>query len=401
MKTHFLIHLLGGLSISLVLTACGGSSSGGGGSGNTLDADLAVISRIDDTTGFLIAVDGQLDTAVTNTNGVDLNPSTGITAYNGYVYTLGSLASNKVTKYSYDGTSFTKEAEVDTGENSLPTVIVFANDSKAYVNLVLTGELLVVDPGDLSIIKRIDLSAYALGENDISPEPSDGVIRDGKLYLALGQVDSMQTYQCQGGASVLIIDVATDTIEKHIQDDRTCSSGMMQPSGGLILDELGDIYVQNPAGYGFHAGKVSGFLRIKNGAEEFDPDYFFPISGLETNLDNKQAAYSYLDSYAGDGLLYSTLFIPALSSNPPDFVNDKNYVPYRLDLRNQTATRIDIPVTTGWAASVVKYKDLIVYGLLTNGGSGLYRYDPSSGTDIGDQTPYITTEGSPVWLVNF
>lgn len=400
MKINLLKSLLAALMGSLTLVGCS-SSSGGGDSGGAAGADLAIMNRIDDNTGFLVAIDSQKNTAISNANGVELNPSTGITGYNGFVYTTGSLGSNKVAKYSFDGTVFTKEAELDTGENTLPTVIIFANENKAYVNLVLTGELLAIDPGDLSIKKRIDLSSYALGDGDISPEPSDGVIRNGKLYLALGQVDSMQTFQCQAGASVLIIDVATDAIEKHIQDDRTCSSGMMQPSGGLILDEMGDIYVQNPAGYGFHPGKVSGFLRIKSGADEFDPDYFFPITGMETNLPSMPAAYSYLDNYAGDGMLYSTLFIPALSSNPPDFVNDKNYLPYRLDLRNKTATRIDIPATAGWSASVIKHKDKIIYGLLTDNGGGLYRYDPSSGTDTGDQTPYITTAGSPVWLASF
>lgn len=401
MKINRQISLLAALIGSLALAGCS-SSSGGGGPGETAaGADLVTVARIDDTTGFMVAIDGQNDTAVTNANGIELNPTTGIATYNNFVYTLGSFGANKVAKYAFDGTVFTKVAEVDTGENSLPADMIFADDTKAYVNLVSTGELLVVDPGDLSIKKRIDLSAYALGEGDNSPEPSDGVIRDGKLYLALAQVDSIQTIQCQGGASVLIIDVATDTVEKHLQDERTCSTGRMQPSGGLILDELGDIYVPNLAGYGFHPGKVSGFLRIKNGAEAFDPDYFFPVTGMETNLPDMPAAYSYLDEYAGDGLLYSTLFIPALSSNPPDFVNDKNYIPYRLDLRNKTATRIDIPATVGWAASVIKYKDKIIFGLLTDDGAGLYRYDPASGTDTGDQTPYITTEGSPTWLAAF
>lgn len=362
-----------------------------------------ISSRIDDTTAFIVAVDGQNDTAVTNANGVEINPYMGVFTHNEFIYTTGSSENDNIVKYSHDGTTFQKEAETVTGEQTVPGSIIFASDSKAYVTLTATGELLVVDPNDLSISNRIDLSPYALGEGDISPEPSSGVIRDGKLYLALGQIDSLLTWRCTAGASLLIIDVATDMVEKHIQDDRTCSSGLIEANPGLILDEIGDIYVTHAAGYGLYSDlPPAGVLRIKNGATDFDPDYFFSIADIAVpDVPGNAASYFYRNIYAGDGMAYGTLVIPGLSSNPPNFATDKTNMPYRLDLRNQTATQLDMPVTVPWSAGVVKYDDQIVFGMLTDNGTGLYRYDPASGTDTGDQQPHITTVGAPVFLLNY
>lgn len=305
-------------------------------------------------------------------------------------------------KYRFDGTTFIDPIELDTGENSIPSNIIFLDDNKAYVVLLGTGELLVFDPSDMSSGGRIDLSSYALGDGDTNPEPSSGVIRDGKLYLALAQIDNLVTWKCQAGASVLIIDIVTDMVEKHIQDDRACLSGPVEPSHGLVLDELGDIYVNQQGSFGFYPGLVAGYLRIKNGTDEFDPDYFFNLSALNLpGVPGEATSNSYHDIYDRDGLLYTNLAIPALVSNPPDFVNDKNLMPYRLDLRNQTATALDMPATVNWAGEVMKYGDKIVFGMLTATGTGLFSYDPSSGTDIGDQQPFITTEGSPVWIANY
>ncbi|HBR95869.1 MAG TPA: hypothetical protein DD979_00625, partial [Gammaproteobacteria bacterium] len=261
-------------------------------------------------------------------------------------------------------------------------------------------ELIVINPTDLSITKRLDLSAYALGEGDVNAEPTSGVIRDDKLFLALGQFDVFATGNCSAGASVLIIDVATDAVEKHLQDPRTCSSGSNEPNSGLFLDENGDIYVNHFAGFGFYPDlPPAGFLRIKSGETEFDPDYFFSIADITVpDVPGNAASIFFHPIYGGDGLAYGTLYAPGLSSNPPNFVEDKTNLPYRLDLRNQTATKLDMPATVSWSAGVIKYQDKIVYGMHTENGVGLYRYDPSSGTDIGEQRPFMTTEGSPVFL---
>lgn len=390
---------------ALALLGCGGGGSGSSGGGSTGEADLAVVTRIDDTTGFIVMVDGATDTSVTNALGVEVDPSMGIFANNGFLFTVGSLSGDKLAKYAVnDDNSLTKVAEVNVyeGGGSVPNTIAFVDDTKAYLTLAGIGQLVVFDQADLSIIKRIDLSPWAMdangefGGDDVNPEPSGGVIRDGKLYLALAQLDSFATYRCQGKASLLIIDVVTDEILKHISDERTCTSGLLSPNTGLILDENGDIYVTNAASFGYYPdlGLPSGFLRINNGEDDFDPDYFFSISD-QTGLDVTGGAvsYAYNDAYLSNGELYTTLLVPGLTSNPPDYVNDKNYVPYQLDLWNQTLTKLDgmLP-TIGWSTIVAKYNDDIIYGMTTVNGTGLYY--------AGDDTAFLTTEGNPFFISN-
>jgi hypothetical protein len=389
--------------LTLVLTACGGGGSDNdSGTSKSGQPDIVILNRIDDSTGFMVAMNGSTDTNVDNANGIELNPATGIQVHNGMVYTLGSLYSDDVVKYSLDGNIFTKEGEFSTGQGARAGSIFFIDDNKAYVVTYNTSDLLIFNPQSMSVTGAIDLSEYALGEDDTNPNASTGVIRDGKLYLALAQIDTFQTFRCQAGASVVIIDVETDSVEKHIQDDRACASGVLEPNGaGLIMDELGDIYVNNLGAYGYYPGLQAGYLRIKNGADEFDPDYYFSITDLELpEVPGETVSYSYRDTYGGDGIVYTNLFVPGLSSNPPDYANDKNYAAYAIDLRNQTVTALDIPNTAGWSASSVMYGGRVMYGRSTDNGGGMYFYDPSSGTNIGDQTASITTEGTPIWMVN-
>lgn len=377
----------------------GASNGTGNGSGDTRTPDLVMITRIDDATGFMIAADASQDTEVDSRNGIEVNPSTGLMTYGNHIYTTGSLFEDKVAKYSFDGTQFTKEGEFSTGEGARAGSIIFASGTKAYVNTLGTPELLIFNPETMTRTDLIDLSPYALGENDDNPNASSGVIRDGKLFMAMAQIDTLQTWRCQAGASVLIINIETDVVEKHIQDDRACLSGTLEPNQGMIIDELGDIYVNHLASYGFYEGLSGGFLRIKAGAEEFDTDYYFNVTERDfPELPGGAGSYLYREAYAGDGIVYGNLFVPGLSSQPPNFVDDRQYVAYKFDLRNQTTEQLDIPATAGWSADTMMYNDKVLFGRLTNSGPGIYTYDPSSGTLIGDQTPSLVTEGSPVWM---
>lgn len=396
---------LGVLTLSMIfaLLGCGDDGDSSKGSSDTGEnPDLAVMIRIDDTTGFLSVLDGSSVTELTNANGTELYSGTAIYGYNGYIYTGGSMDNDNIAKYEVqDDNSLKRVAQTNVYESggSIPTSFTFVNETKAYLPLAGIGQLIVINPTDLSITKRIDLSAYAMdtngetGGSDTNPEPGDGVIRDGKFYLGLAQIDSFGTYACAGKASVLIIDVETDEILKHITDDRTCATGVLSPNPGFALDENGDIYLNNTASWGYGAGLSAGFLRIKNGEDEFDPDYFFSINDLTLDVPGGVSSYAYTSLYMGNGQLYTTLFIPGLTSDSPDYVNDRNYAPYVLDLYNQTATKLDMPATAGWATYLINYNGEVVYGMSTSDATGLYK--------AGATEPFITTEGSPYILTAF
>ncbi len=407
---------LGILSLSTIVAISGcGSSGSSNPTGEEVESnttDMAIVTMIDQASGYLNMVDGSKTQTVKNTNSEDINPFKGVYTYNGFIYLTGSMGDNKISKYSVNednSLNLEKEITVSDSGASMPTTLIFVNDTKAYLTLVGSGELLVINPIDLTITKRISLAEYAMDENgtlggdDTNPEPSGGVLRDGKLYLGLGQVNTLANvagaWMCRGKASVLIIDATSDVIEKHITDDRTCSSSNMAPQSKMTLDENGDIYVNNIASLGYDPSKKPGYLRIKNSEDDFDSSYFFPVGDLdlsadfpEMNASLAKTTYTRMQEYK-DGELYTLLNINGLLSTPADQVNDKSYQPYKLDLVNKTATKLDMLPTSGWASTVTKYKNQIIFPASTVNGNGLYK--------VGEKTPYIITDGQPVNVIEF
>ncbi len=186
----------------------------------------------------------------------------------------------------------------------------------------------------------------------------------------------------------------------HTTDDRTCSTGRPVSNVGIFMDENKDIYVNNLAGFGYYPGMNSGILRIKNGQDSFDPDYYFSMTDLEgLEMGNGKTTGFTSEFYKDSGELYVTLNIPSLASNPPDYINDKNYQPFMLNVHDKSVSKLNLPETNGWTAGIISYGDKVLYGLSTENGDGLFRYDPV--TAEGDQIPYISTVGLPVILFNY
>lgn len=374
-----------------LLTGCGESSSGSGTSAG--EKDIIVSTRIDNTSGFLNLGPGGQSGHIGNENGIEMDPSKGVFYYNGHVYTSGSMADDRLTKYEITDSGLNKIAEMNMGGGSIPTSYTFISDTKAYVALAGNGKVAIINPTTFEKTGEIDLASYAMGDEDNNPEPSAAVVRDGKLYMGLGQIDGFQTYKCYDMASVVIIDIATDTVDKHITDDRTCATGMISPNNGLVLDENGDIYVNNGGSYGYYGDMFkAGYLRIKDGETEFDDTYFFNITdyNLTGEIEGGKASYNYHEIYMGGGIAYTDAMIPGLTSSPPDYVNDRNFQPFKLDLYNQTMEKVDLPASSGWSSFLMDYNGEVLFGLSTADGEGLYR--------IGDETPYISTDGSPIWI---
>ncbi len=400
----------------LLMTGCGGggSSSSSGPTGDT--GDIVISTIIDNNTGFMSLIDGS-KSSMTNDNGLEVTASKGVYTYKGNVYVTGALTDNKIAKYSVNSDNslkLVKEFSINDSGNSIPTTFIFVNENKAYLPLAGSGELLDINLQDFTVRDRIDLSDYAMdgnttlhsaGGTDTNPEPSAGVIRDGKLFLALGQVNFLGhtegAFLCRGKASVLVIDIATNTIEKHLTDNRTCTSGSISPGAELTLTDDGDIYVNNTASFGYDArGFRPGYLRIKAGEEQFDPDYFFNIGDLDLSADfpdmNASLArtpYAYKEKYHNGTLYVTTLVLGLTTLDPNDFIGNKNYQPYALDLENQTATKIDMLPTNGWSAHITTYKGDLVFAGSTVDGNGIYK--------LGEKTPFIATEGFPYLFYSY
>lgn len=269
--------------------------------------------------------------------------------------------------------------------------LIIESATKGYISLQNLGKIAVFNPASMSISSYIDLTSYALG--DASPDPSIMTLRNGKLYVAC--VQTSDGYTSQHPAQLLIIDVANGNTIASTTDSRTTWAGSIDEQHSMFFDESGDLYVFCVASYGF-AGPTQkcGFLRIKNGQTTFDPTYFFNVADYSvTGIPNNKVDYLQHMRYTSGGIVYSTGNIYALASNPPDYINDRTMGSFKVDLINKTITKIDLPYSNGYSASVFPYEGKILWGLATASATGIYTYDPA--TSSASSAPVVTTQGDP------
>ena len=168
----------------------------------------------------------------------------------------------------------------------------------------------------------------------------------------------------------------------------------------MFFDENGDLYVLCMGSWGFVPGQKCGFLRIRSGESKFDPAYFFNITDYAVaNIPGGHLDYLHRMKYCGNGIVYGTGNIPALMSNPPDYVRNKTFGTFRLDIINQVMAKLDIPYSNGYAACVMPYDNKVYYGMSTNTSVGIYSFDPAS--NAAGTGPVVTTQGNPSILASF
>lgn len=314
-----------------------------------------------------------------------------ISIYNNEVYVIPNRSGDVVKKYkrNTDGTL------ADIGSLVLPAssasdCIVFESGSKAYCSLTNTGKIAVFNPSTMTVTSYIDLTSYAIGSG--SPNPTVMVYRSGKLYVAC--VQSSNGFTSSKPAQVLIIDVANGNTITSIADSRATYAGNSDTPSSLFFTENGDFYIFCVSSWGYVPGQKCGFLRIKKGQTSFDPDYFFNVAdynvpGIPSNhIDYLQHPY-----YAGNGIVYSTGDIPALASNPPNYVSDHTYGSFKVDIINQTIVKLNLPYSNGYSSCVLPFENKVLFGLSATTGVGIYSYDPV--TNTGTSSPVVTTQGDP------
>ncbi|WP_109300120.1 DUF4374 domain-containing protein [Aquimarina sp. AU474] len=128
----------------------------------------------------------------------------------------------------------------------------------------------------------IDMGSGTAEDPGSIPWVTGMVLREGKLFVSYHKwlADGSFVTPDVDRAYVAVFTYPEFQLEKIIQDSRTSPIGVNGHSTGIEKTENGDIYSFSTSALsaGFTAAtKPSGILRIKNGATEFDPDYFFNI----------------------------------------------------------------------------------------------------------------------------
>ena len=274
--------------------------------------------------------------------------------------------------------------------------ITFKDKNTAYASLNGRGKIVIFDPETMKQKGEIDLSSAATLDNN--PDPGCNIIRDGKLFVALNQLQTTHTSVPGTGAEVAVIDLETQSVEKVIKDGRTTVVGLFRHSDAII-DENGDIYFYSHGIEGMNPLK-DGFVRIKNNETEWDKDYYFKPSGTVVAGLDEPVAYGLSFYYAGNGIVYSTLMLPLKSSNPPDYVNDKNFQAVKINLWDKTIEKLNLPPSTSMGAfAITEYQGEIIFGLVAEPGSGYYTCDTKTGEC--SSAPVSAVTGVPSDIVAF
>jgi hypothetical protein len=318
-----------------------------------------------------------------------------------HLYITEPYSTNKVTRYDIDsdGKMTGPSGVLSFPGGSTASHVTFASDTKAYVSLGSTGKLAIINPTLMTVTGEIDLSKYAAG-NDGSPDPTSAVVRDGFLFVALSQKKNGAPISAHDTGYVAVINIAVDTVVKVITDPRLASLGSVDDGNQVhVIDDNGDIYFYSNAVWGYLPGIKGGFLRIKAGETQFDTSYWFDPSSLTIEgVSGGKVAYGLTNLHVGSGIAYSMMLAPSLTSNPPDYVNDRNYIPVRINLRNKTIEKLPMSATAGFAAKgIVRETDgNILFAMATGTASGIFRYQPSANT--ASSTPILNISGSPFIL---
>ena len=326
-----------------------------------------------------------------NAHEVKTNPY--LMSYKDWVFYVPGTSDGVIIKYSrQENGTLKQEGKLQIASASpFCASIAFVSDSKAYASATNDNKIVIFNPTTMQKNGEINLAKPEWGIGGSStPNPIGLLLRDGKLYVGCGQFDQMPI--SKPGAYVLIIDEATDTPQKMIQDNRLSSASIFDC--GMFIDENGDIYVTCWGSYGYVPTQKFGLLRIKKGSEEFDPDYCFNMSDMNiTGVEGGKLQYSITNFYAGNGELYVIGYCPAFSSPSPDYINDKTNYALKADLYQCTMEALPLPRTNGYSCAINKVGNDILFGLSTeSNGTGIFTYNRVTG--LCSSSPVVKAQGT-------
>lgn len=257
---------------TLALTACDGNGGGGGGGPAPGGENRVVVGTVaaDFSGSDVQIVDVDNDYAVTGSLIPRDRSDYTLDRYGEYFYPIGRFGIDTVSKYHIEDPSneIYEYSTLDDPEDpsSNPYRLVFASETKAYLIRYGADKIWIVDPSAETEaafkLGELDLSAY--DDGDGTPEATDGVIVDGRLFVTLPRLVDFSPAAEGVAAYVAVFDTETDTeIDTDPADDPTNRKGIelitrhpagivYEPDAGLLVQSAGDVYGSfngRPPGY--------------------------------------------------------------------------------------------------------------------------------------------------------
>ena len=330
--------------------------------------------------------------------------STPIVTESGSVYTFPDYMGNtkaEITRYKINGDgTWVKQGALSIPASAAACNIVEASKEKAYVSLQGLGIVRIFNPTTMTKIADIDLNDLKQKETRVAPAAM--IIRDGKLFVGLNQMNGQYMPTCNN-IELAMIDVKTDKVEKHIVNTsiEMCFATRPIDAGSIFMDENKDIYINCIGSFGFIPGLNGGIVRIKNGSTDVDPDYYIRLDKTEVaGLTTKHADFLATLFYGGNGIAYAYANSYGLDPNglKNPYVSLTN-VPVVIDLKQKTMTVIKgMEIGNPQGISIGKHKNLIVFGSANKKANGFYTYNPDTKEVAG---PVIQVKGNPSFFHSF
>ena len=309
-----------------------------------------------------------------------------------------------IVRWTYDPTTqkLTKGATLPGISNSMVGHLEKVSATKAYVPMYTQGVVWIINPQTMQKTGEINLAQYAHG--DASPEPAMGILRDGKYYLCLNQINpgaGWQPYADYQQCDVAIINPQTDVVEKVVSETTTKltfpTRPMAQCKGMLFTNEAGDIYMATAGYFGYSKDNTKcGFLCIPKGSTEFDSSKSWDISTTTIAGTTYKPASVYNCQYIGNGKAVAYVGIVELGGANP--YTAKNAMAVLIDLSAKTISQINgIPLTDGHSIFITKHNGNILFGAFGTDKIGLFAYNPTTGA----VEQVLTTTGNPAFFHAF
>lgn len=381
-------------AFGLMLTACGSSSSSASDEDSSSSANSSASTESAASYAFAFMTDKSMmfgtgdfsdDQSEIIKNFTETSNSGTIAYFDGSLYSLSVVdeAMNSVlNRYELNEDGSVPEepaASVKFEGTGAMVMKIVADENKIYVNQTFGTGLVAVDAKTLKTIATIDLSEY-MEETAQMVGPGSSVVREGKLFVSLGQYVDAQNSITGAQGSVAIIDIATDKVEKVISESMTAAVGGLDDmnNSNAFVDEKGNIYFYSAAAMGWMEGYEEGWVRIKAGETEFDTSWVFRMK--EAEYEGETSSNNFLmtgGAYVGDGKFVGFF---------GNFADPSNFYNYEwsfvvVDVYEKTVEKIPgLSPTIPWFAPSIHIDSdgSVLFGHADEENNSIYRYDVDS-----------------------
>ena len=294
MKANLQFKLLGGLALSALLSACGGSDGGSSAAPVAGENTVVVATVAADFAGSDIQL-VEMNTEMSVSGGVAGKDQSdfGAARFGEFFYHIGHFNIDEVHKHGFIAPATPIYAYSTQSNPEDPTGnaqrMAFVSNDKAYITQYETQQVLIVNPSAQTeaefITGALDISAYADADANGAPEASSALIVDGKLFVVLQRLISVSPAEEGVDAYIAVFDIATDTeIDTNPTDDPSAPKGIKlstrnpgklvyREGAGLFLQSIGDAYASS------RNGRTPGYT---GGISKIDTDTY----GLELIVDD-------------------------------------------------------------------------------------------------------------------